>query len=95
MNVIMSTSVIDESAILARVIGSDKADFPPSVAVELLKWGFKDADRQRMSELAEKARQGTLNREEQAESEVFERVSSFLGIVKSKARLSLQTSADH
>lgn len=86
----MSTSTIDESAILARVIGPNVPNLPPGVAAELLKWGFDDSDKQRMSELAAKARQGTLTSEEQAETESFERVSSFLGLVKSKARRSLQ-----
>ena len=86
----MSISTIDESAILARVIAPNALGLPPSVAAELLKWGFDETDKQRMSELAEKARQGTLTPEEQAETESFERVSSFLGLVKSKARRSLQ-----
>jgi hypothetical protein len=87
---IMSTSTIDESTILARVIGSNEPGLPPNVALEFLKWGFDESDKQRMSELAAKASQGSLTSEEQAETESFERVSSFLGLVKSKARRSLQ-----
>lgn len=87
----MSTSAIDESAILARVIGSNEPQLPPSVATELLKWGFNETDKQRMSELAAKARLGTLTTEEEVETESFERVSSFLSLVKSKARRSLKT----
>ncbi len=86
----ISTSSIDESAILARVIGPNESGLPPSVAVELLKWGFDESDKQRMNELAAKARQGILTPKEQAETESIERVSSFLGLVKSKARRSLQ-----
>ena len=44
--------------------------------------------RNRMSALAEKARQGTLA--ERAEADGFERVSGFLGFLKSKARVSLK-----
>lgn len=62
---------------------------PPSVAEEVLKWGFSDADRERMSELAAKARQGTLDEDEAAAVDAYERVSSFLGLMKSKARRSL------
>jgi hypothetical protein len=79
-----------ESTILARVIAPDEPTLPAAVASELLKWGFPEADKQRMSELAAKARQGTLTAEEQAQTEGYERVSSFLGLVKSKARRSLQ-----
>lgn len=86
----MSVSTIDESAILARVIASNEPNLAPSVAAEFLKWSFAESDIQRMSELAEKARLGSLTPEEQAETESFERVSSFLGVIKSKARRSLQ-----
>ena len=82
-----------ESRILARVIAPDAATLSPEVASELLKWGFSEADQQRMKELAAKARQGTLSTEEQAETEGYERVSSFLGLVKSKARRALQRAA--
>jgi len=88
----MQTSMVDnaESMILARVIAADVPTLPESVARELLKWGFAETDRQRMSELAMKARQGILDSEENVEIEAYERVSSFLGLVKSKARRSLQ-----
>ncbi|MDB5336663.1 MAG: hypothetical protein JWN70_2282 [Planctomycetaceae bacterium] len=90
----MSSSIIDESAILARVIAANEPTLPPSVARELLKWGFDETDKLRMNDLAAKARQGSLTAEEQAEADSFERVSSFLGLVKSKARRSLQASSD-
>jgi hypothetical protein len=83
-----------ESTILARVIAADEPTLPEAVARELLKWGFGDTDRQRMSDLAMKARQGTLDPEETAEIDAYERVSSFLGLVKSKARRSLQSSSN-
>jgi len=88
----MSTSIIEnaEATILARVIAPESPTLPAAVATELLKWGFPEYDRQRMAELAAKARLGALTAEEQAETEGYERVSSFLGLVKSKARRSLQ-----
>lgn len=91
----METLLLDnpETTILARVIAPDAPTLPEVVARELLKWGFTDADKRRMSDLAAKARAGTLSPEEAAETEAYERVSSFLGLVKSKARRSLQTSA--
>ena len=90
----MSSSIIDESAILARVIAANEPTLPSDVAKELLKWGFDESDKLRMSDLAAKARQGTLSAEEQSEADSFERVSSFLGLVKSKARRSLQANSD-
>jgi hypothetical protein len=88
----MQSSTLEnaESAILARAMAADAPTLPEAVARELLKWGFTQSDRERMSELARKARQGTLNADENAETEAYERVSSFLGLVKSKARRSLQ-----
>jgi len=91
----MSSSTIEsvESTILARVIAADALPLPSVVASELLKWGFPEPDKQRMTELAAKARRGTLTAEEQVEAEGYERVSSFLGLVKSKARRSLQNAS--
>lgn len=90
----MSTQVIDyanaESAILARVIAPDAAKLSAGVAEELLQWRFPDVDQQRMSELAGKARAGTLSADEQVEIAAYERISSFLGLVKSKARVRLR-----
>lgn len=88
----MSTLAIDEveSAILSRAIGVELTTLAPAVAEEILKWGFPEDDKQRMAELAAKARQGTLTAEEQALLDGYERVASFLGIVKSKARRSLR-----
>ena len=90
----MSTVTIDESTVLARVIAPDEPSLSPAVANEFLKWGFSDADKIRMSELAAKARLGTLSPDDQIEIEVFERVSSFWGLVKSKARRSPQAHSD-
>lgn len=91
----MNASTIEnaEAAILARVIAPDDSSMTAAVAAELLKWGFPDADKRRMSELAAKARQGILTVAEQADIEGYERVSSFLGLVKSKARRSLQNAS--
>ncbi len=59
-------------------------------AEAVLKRGFSESDHQRMEALAEKARQGTLTDEEREETESYERISSLLGLLKSKARLSLK-----
>jgi hypothetical protein len=89
----MNPSTIDnaEATILSRVIGPDRPSLSEAVAKELLAWGFSDADKQHMSELAAKARRGELTNEEAVEAAAYERVSSFLGLVKSKARRSLQS----
>lgn len=90
--VIMSTSTANnpETTILARVIGTEDPMLPTAVAQEFLRWTFNEQDKLRMSELAAKARAGSLTVDEQLEADSYERVSSFLGLVKSKARRSLQ-----
>jgi hypothetical protein len=87
----MSSLAIEtaESEILARVIAPDRPLLDRAVAAELLKWSFSEADQQRMTELAAKAREGTLEPAEVELTEAYERVASFLGLVKSKARRSL------
>lgn len=80
-----------ETGILARVIAPETPLMSEAVAREILQWRFSEADQRRMSDLAAKARAGTLLSEEVAEAEAYERVSSFLGLVKSKARWSLRS----
>lgn len=80
-----------DSEILARVVSPDSPTMSPVVATEILRLSFSNQDRQRMRELAAKAREGALTGEEIALTESYERVSSFLGFLKSKARISLET----
>lgn len=77
--------------ILSRVILRDGVTLPADVALEFLRWGFSEADQRRMSELAFRAREGSLKRHEQAEADSYERVASFLGHLKSQARRSLRS----
>ena len=83
-----------DAEILARVISPERPMLSPHAAREVLKLSFSDADRERMAALAVKARDGTLSADEQAEAAGFERISSLLGLMKSKARRSLQVSDD-
>jgi hypothetical protein len=82
-----------ESEILARVVLPEKPTMSRAAAEEILKLSFAETDCQRMSELAAKARAGTLTLEEQAETNGYERISSLLGFLKSKARVSLRSPA--
>ena len=86
----VSMAADPEITILSRVIGEADSTLSQAVAEEFLRWTFTDFDRQRMSDLAAKARSGELTPQEQAEAEGYERVGSFLGVVKSKARRALQ-----
>ena len=89
----MGNAIAQEVEILKRVILPDKPTLPEAVAREFLAYGFGEKDRERMQELSEKARQGTLTSDEAQEADGFERVGSLLGILQSKARQSLRRTA--
>jgi len=82
--------MINEAEILSRVIAPEEPTLPPDTAKILLSFDFPEEDRARMEQLAEKAREGTLTPEEQAEIDCYERVGHFLSLLRSKARLSLK-----
>jgi len=80
----------NEAAIVGRLIKPDHGDFSPEAARELLSLQFGPEDQTRMRELSLKAQDGTLTDSEQAELENYRRVGYWLGILWSKARLSLK-----
>ena len=89
---------LSESAIVGRLIKPDRGDFSPEAARELLSLQFGDEDQARMRELSLKAQNGTLTASEQAAVENYRRVGYWLGILWSRARLSLKragTDAPH
>jgi hypothetical protein len=79
-----------EGAIWSRVIQPEENDLTPEAARALLRLSFRESDRKRMHELAEKARDGTLTPAEREEAANYERVGSFLSFVKAKARVCLK-----
>ena len=85
-----STPTSNEVEILSRVIAPEEPMLPLDAAQMFLTFDFRKEDRERMSELAEKAREGVLTAEEQTEIDCYERVGHFLSLLRSKARLSLQ-----
>ena len=68
----------------------DHGDFSPETARELLGLQFGDEDQRQMSDLLLKAQAGTLTDLEQTEIENYRRVGYWLGVLWSKARLSLK-----
>jgi hypothetical protein len=79
-----------EAAILTRLAGPDVPKLSPAAAEGLLSLVFSQTDKDRMNELAAKARAGMLSDDDQAEVEAYSRVNSLLGILHSKARRSLE-----
>jgi hypothetical protein len=79
-----------EAAIVGRLIKPDHGDFSPDAARELLSLRFGDEDQARMRELSLRAQEGALTAAEETEVENYRRVGYWLGILWSRARLSLK-----
>lgn len=79
-----------EAAILTRLAGPDEPALSAATAKGILTLGFSQVDKESMRSLAAKARAGTLTDDEQAQIEAYSRISSLLGILKSKARRALK-----
>jgi hypothetical protein len=88
-NVVM----VSRPAILERVLGLNRADFPAEVAREMLKFSFPPDDRDRYRELSAKAQDGVLSEEERSELEDYLNVDDLLIMLKAKAEASLRGSA--
>ena len=85
----MSTTISHDSNILSRVIQPADGGLAAELSQAVLKISFSEADRARMAALSEKARLGTLIADEQAEIDSYDRIGTFLSLLKSKARTSL------
>lgn len=80
----------NEAEILARVIVPEQPSLSQDAAKSILSLSFSQGDRDRMHQLVERAQEGTLSLDERAELDSYERVGSLLGILQSKARVSLK-----
>jgi len=76
--------------IFRRIVDSEQANLSKAAARSLVALAFSDDDRERMNELAEKARDGSLTEAENAELDDFIHVGNMLAILKSKARRALK-----
>ena len=89
----MSTRKVTRShdaSILGRLVQPEQPTLAPEAARAILELHFGPSDVERMNELASKARKGTLTEDERHETESYERIGSFVGLMQSKARRSLQ-----
>lgn len=76
--------------ILARVINPEQGGLPAQAARAILDLKLPPRDRDRVNELAAKAREGTLSSDERTELDEYERIAAMLELMQSKARLSLK-----
>ncbi len=76
--------------ILTRTIRPAEGNLSVEAARSLLSLRLAPTDWERVNNLAAKARSDTLTPEERAELDEYERVTSLLELLQSKARLSLK-----
>ncbi len=86
----VAASASNEAAVWGRLIDPADTELSPEAARYILALRFPQADLDRMRELAEKAREGTLAGGESVELDVYEQVGHTLSLMKSKARKSLK-----
>ncbi len=79
-----------EGAIWNRLLQPGSATLTVQAARYFLRLAFPAADKQRMRELAAKAREGSLTAGDEEELREYERVGNLLALMKSKARQRLK-----
>jgi hypothetical protein len=79
-----------EAEILARAIQPEAGGLTKDAARCIMAIKLPDADRDRVNELAAKARAGARTDQERSELDDYERIASLLQLLQSKARLSLK-----
>ena len=84
----------DEASILSRAIDPESGTWAASVAQGILSLALSSSDRDRMNELADKAREGSLGTDEQLEIESYRQACRLLDLMKAKARLSLKKAGE-
>jgi hypothetical protein len=87
----MSTaSLPTQSEIMVRALDEKPEGLSPEAARYFLSMQLAEGDTQRVNELAEKARQGTLAPTEERALDEYRRCLRFMDIIKLKARLALK-----
>jgi hypothetical protein len=82
-----------ETGILERVVESSLSQLAPATAKAILRLRFGKSDLRRMNELSALAQEGSLSPTQRRELEVYDRVGQILGVMQSKARMSLNKPA--
>jgi hypothetical protein len=81
------------SAVLERLVNPLGECFNPESAKRLLKLRADPQIQARVDQLADKSNEGTLTPEERSEYESYVHFSTFVALLKSKARLMLSRSS--
>jgi len=86
----LQTTRATEGAIWSRLLQPGSKGLSMQAARFLLRLEFAPPDKERMDELAAKARDGSLTPAEREEIRDYERVGNLLALMKSKARQRLK-----
>ena len=81
-----------QTAILSRAFQPDAGSLSVDAAQSILAVQLSDEDQQRLRQLSDLARDGTLDEQQEAELEDYRHVGRLLELLRSKARISLQES---
>ena len=81
--------IVSETDVLNQLVTAEQPGFSPEVAQALLTLRFSPAAVDRLNELAERNRQGTLSEADRLTLEKYLRVGHFLNVVQAMARLCL------
>jgi hypothetical protein len=84
-----SVNIDLEPVIWARLIQAQTGAVSPEVAHYLLSIEFGEADRARMSQLADRSEAGTLTSEERGELDGYLHIGNLLAVMQSKARVAM------
>ena len=84
---ITTTTVPDHAAgVLTRMIDSDNGSWSQETAEEILSFQLSEEDRNRVNDLAAKARAGELTPDDRAELDGYEIATALVELLQSKAR---------
>lgn len=75
-----------EISILARILGNEEGELPPSMARYILTLGFSECDKDRMHDLAVRNQEDALTPAEKEELLAYAKAGTLLSLLKSKAR---------
>jgi hypothetical protein len=87
MSTVISNS---DAAIVSRLIDPESGEWSADEAKVILKLRFSSYDNERMRDLLEKAKSGTLSSIEESEIESYRHLGNLLSLLWAKARLAIQ-----
>ena len=85
-----ASTISQETEILSAAIPTENPSLSSEAARSILALKFSDEDNERMNMLAAKARQGSLDSQEESVLSAYLLVGSLVDLMHSKARLSLK-----